>query len=157
MTNLENRLHDTEAALYSTLSALKCHGVEDSFSLDTAGSLAAPERLQRSKAEKQAEWKQQPLQTKEEIMAWFRERDALTHNISDTALPDINPGTQTTEAELPILNMDEGGYQGAHTQPLLVDMSPADAIQRLQDCRCPVVPNSSGSDDNAAAWRYCYF
>ncbi|KAF1911343.1 hypothetical protein BDU57DRAFT_524414 [Ampelomyces quisqualis] len=41
MTSLENRLHDTEAAFYSTLSALRCHGIDDSvhFQLVIARSI----------------------------------------------------------------------------------------------------------------------
>jgi hypothetical protein len=157
MTSLENRLHDTEAALYSTLSALRGHGIDDFKGPVSAGNMYPAERPQRSKAEKQAEWKQQPLRTKEDLLAWFQERQAGAHNDQDIALPAMNPDLQIAETELPTLNMDDGNEQRAYMQTLTTDMSPVDVIERLKQCRRPVVPNNSASDGNDTAWLDCYF
>ncbi|KAH3934583.1 hypothetical protein HBI56_024050 [Parastagonospora nodorum] len=73
MNSIEKRLQDTEAALYATLRALQDMDGLESLSLNVESGPKTESRPRRSKAEKQKEWMQRPLQTSEDILTWFRD------------------------------------------------------------------------------------
>lgn len=73
ITDLERRLSETEAALYTALDAIEDRGDRiESLPLRWHAKSTVSGGTSRSKAERQYVWKQQPLQSKEQLAAWFQ-------------------------------------------------------------------------------------
>lgn len=161
MTSLEDRLQETEKALYATLRALQAH----------SGGLSVPELLdghiptvpmpQRSKAEKQSEWKRQPLRTTDDFVAWTDEqhlRFGAPSNAKYDAARLEKHVDERYHAETPatlstIAFHDE--HLPARTHPL---STPSEAvIEQLRLCRPPTVPNDPMVTTYSGAWYDTYF
>jgi hypothetical protein len=158
MTSLENRLQDTEAALFTTLHALETQGNGDlsSLSFNSNGNVncAMSPRPSRSKLEKQNEWRQQPLQKSEDLIAWFEERRKVTPNrlAAPESSRDLAREPSNTSL-MPRLN-SESAHGHAHLPP---DAPPLDVAERLSSCSRPTVPNGFSSTAKPTAWLDCYF
>jgi hypothetical protein len=125
INSLEDRLAETEAALYSALTAI------DSMANDAAGlrralvHVSGPVTRERSKLEKLDEWKRLPLRSGEQLHAWFEDKAR-----SDCRLPHMSssldghpPSTQGGEsasngaAEAPRELAFPGNAPTRHTPP----------------------------------------
>jgi hypothetical protein len=156
MTSLEARLQDTEAALFAALSTLQEIDSVHSVSLKTDGSSMQCSKPQRSKVEKQKDWKRRPLQTREDIITWFhdeqqqrgRARD-LTRDAAPTSAVPSETRSCTTTQPMPSLYED---------QPAVRSQSASGAgVERLRSCRPPRAPNVSSPAGHSAAWLNNYF
>jgi hypothetical protein len=160
MTSLENRLQDTETALYATLCALETQGNVGSWPLDnTNGGCEMIIKPQRSKLEKQNEWKQQPLQKNEDIIAWFEERRAAHNRLKVPALSQNLAEEQPSDAEpsttfLVPSSKGEPARRHAHQPP---NPPQLDIEERLRSCRQPTVPNGSSLIASSTSWLSRYF
>jgi hypothetical protein len=154
MTSLENRLQDTEAALFATLHALETQGNGNlaSLSFDSNRNVnrAMSPRPQRSKLEKQNEWKQQPLQKSEDLIAWFKERRTVAHNRPAVPESSRNLAREPSNTSL-MLSLNS---ESAHLPP---DAPQLDVAERLSRCSRPTVPNDFSSTASPTAWLDCYF
>jgi hypothetical protein len=161
MTNLETRLHDTEAALYATLRALHHQRSVTCDPIDIEIVALPGERSPRSKADKQHEWKQRPLRTSENIAAWFADEQY------DTS-PDKNKcnpvSLMTTSAD--VHSIAESSTIRAASGPRAEEPSalarpipspPNNVIERLKSCKSPNVPNSWHQESGTAGWTDVYF
>lgn len=89
LNKLETRLAETEAALFRVLS-----GALDSQALHSASSPAllpqAAWTPRQNKVDRVKEWDSLPLQTADEVQAWFRSK-ATEHNDPHTDMPAASP------------------------------------------------------------------
>lgn len=78
INSLEARLAETEAALFSALATI--HSVNNDTAgmnqlpANVSGPVSGPVVRERSKIEKQDEWKRLPLRSGEQLHAWFDEK-----------------------------------------------------------------------------------
>ncbi|KAH7396898.1 hypothetical protein DE146DRAFT_756586 [Phaeosphaeria sp. MPI-PUGE-AT-0046c] len=151
MASLENRLQETEIALHTALRA-----VNDQIGLATMSSHLEAARsfapvFQHSKAEKQKSWRRQPLQTSEDVVAWFEERHIDAHNA----------------ASLQKHVMDQARHKAHTTSTIEYDHLPArgpspfappsDAMAKLSACKRPLAPNVPYSSASSTGWLDRYF
>jgi len=157
MTSIEKRLQDTEAALYAALRTLHEMDGLRSLALNTDGAFKTESKPQRSKAEKQREWMQRPLQTSEDILAWFRdEQQPSTHSTRQdaklageaTASTIHDSKTQTTST----MPSQFENQPSASSQ-----VGPGAGMERLKACKPPSVPNASLSAGQPTSWLENYF
>jgi hypothetical protein len=80
MSSLEKRLQETELALYVALSTLEGKEGIDSAAEPQLQQSANPAWRQLSKLEKQKEWTRLPLNSKEQLAVWFREKKRAGHH-----------------------------------------------------------------------------
>jgi hypothetical protein len=98
INSLEDRLAETEAALYSALTAI------DSMSNDPAGlrralvHVSGPVARERSKIEKQNEWKRLPLRSGEQLHAWLEDKSSDCHVPHISSSLDGHPPSTQGEA-----------------------------------------------------------
>jgi hypothetical protein len=161
MTSLENRLQDTEAALYAALKTLHERdghiGLANWPAESISPALSTP---QRSKAEKQHEWKRQQLQTGEDLVAWFAEKQqriAIAHE-NITAPFEHPPSDQLHSVEPSTIYTTPGPRAldfSAHAHPS--STPPVDVMEQLKSCKCPTVPNGSSSPTASNTWLKNYF
>jgi hypothetical protein len=160
MTSVEKRLQNTEAALYVALNALhERDGGIGSISLPADGNTLTTSTPQRSKTEKQHEWKRLQLQTGEDLVAWFLEKQQQTtiaHDLQqDIDAPVEHIGTDQLSSLEP-LEIDPGALDFS-THALPSSTPSVDAMERLKSCRCPTVPNGSLSPTTSTTWLRNYF
>ncbi|KAK7187261.1 hypothetical protein DPSP01_013021 [Paraphaeosphaeria sporulosa] len=81
INSLEDRLAETEAALYSALATINSvhNGTAGLHRLLTDAS--GPVARERSKIEKQDEWKRLPLRSGEQLRVWFEEKSQSDHQL----------------------------------------------------------------------------
>lgn len=80
MNSLEVRLAETEAALYAALTTIvSLHNNDASLSRHVM-SVPDPQMRERSKNDKQDEWKRLPLRSGEQIQIWFEEKSQLDYH-----------------------------------------------------------------------------
>lgn len=156
MTSLETRLRDTEAALYATLRALQDQGDITLAPVHVDANVLETSKPQRSKAERQHEWKREPLQTREDLVAWLgakQQQHANAHNIRPNAAPSRDlPMEVYPSLETPDFQEDELLADG---QP---SPTPSSAVmEQLKKCTPPKIPNFSFSGTNPVAWLDSYF
>lgn len=77
MNSLEDRLAETETALYSALTTIDSMSQNDTGLSQLVTTLSSPLSHERSKIEKQDEWKRLPLRNGEQLQAWFEEKSRL--------------------------------------------------------------------------------
>ena len=152
MASLEDRLRDTETALDAALRLVsKEEGLATiSSHLDTARNLAPS--LQYSKAEKQESWRQQPLRTGEEVVAWFEARQvAAVHNATSHGDSMINQAQDTAHAASTI---EDAHLPTRNPSPIAC---PSDAMAKLRSCKRPLAPNVPYSSARSTQWLDRYF
>ncbi|KXH43537.1 hypothetical protein CSAL01_09989 [Colletotrichum salicis] len=89
LNKLETRLAETEAALFRVLSgALDTHGFESASSPALLPQAAWTPR--QNKVDRVKEWDSLPLQTTDDIQAWYRSK-ATEHNDPAIDLPAASP------------------------------------------------------------------
>jgi hypothetical protein len=162
MASLETRLQDTEAALYSTLRALHDQRGITSEPLEIETDALPTQNHLRSKAEKQHDWKQRPLRTSENIVAWFggeQQRHTATNSTLCNAIP-----TTSTLAEIhsvadtltiPTEFSSRAEEISAPARP--VSTTPNNIIERLRNCKPPITPNTWRPETGTTAWTNNYF
>ncbi|KAF2025866.1 alpha/beta-hydrolase [Setomelanomma holmii] len=164
MASLENRLQDTEAALYDALRALQSQSRQEPSPLQLdLRNLVAP-KVQLSKAEKQKEWEQYPLRTNEELSAWFAQYHGENTTTSEP-LGNVRWSTKQTqdgvEVDLDMISRSAvrgmssttTGHRDTRTQPVALE----DALTQLQNCRQPPAPNVLPPTITSTTWVENYF
>ena len=156
MSNLERRLQETELALYGALAALE---EKESIGIE---SLAVPQLKQSttlgwrqlSKIEKQEEWTRLPLDSKEQLAIWFRDKQRAFH---DTETQEEHP----LSCELTSFASPDGRGKGVcghnsragtniprqpeHPPSVVLQRQQTNSgsnIEQLRGFQVPVVPNS---------------
>jgi len=161
MTSLETRLRNTETALYALLCTLQAQGGTVSIPPLLDAEVPTSRRPQRSKAEKQSDWKRLPLRTSEDLGAWFDEQHRRFRSSSDIR-QDVAPSrdrkfvpfSADTSLNVSASKVQDGGIP-AHAQQRLV---PSDAVMvQLRNCRPPTVPNGTATAATPATWADNYF
>jgi hypothetical protein len=137
MTSLENRLQETEAALLAAVNALQGRGGVDAIDFCAADEVS---KVQRSKAEKQKEWKRLPLRTVEDLVAWSVEKQQQATIAHDTTPPE-HPRSD----------------QNRNIVPSVTSKPTADVVEHLKSCRRPTIPNASYTPPTSTAWLENYF
>ncbi|KAF2004058.1 hypothetical protein P154DRAFT_65738 [Amniculicola lignicola CBS 123094] len=154
MTALEKRLQETEAALYTALNAIEDHG----------RTIASPavkwygtSNSSRSKTERQHEWKQQPLQSKEQLAAWFRGKKS-EEQFSEQDDPSVeHPRDDSREATSGIQTC-EPALEAPPASPQMCSHYSGgvrdDVFDRMQNMETPHAPNASQEQSAIARqWR----
>ncbi|KAH7083353.1 Alpha/Beta hydrolase protein [Paraphoma chrysanthemicola] len=160
MISLEHRLRDTENALYASLRALQQQGNQTLSSLEAAIEDSPVVQIPRSKAEKQREWEQFPLQTGEDLATWFehleQHRDgSRTNDAISTESRRPGPPSwdllQDTKASAP---SRENAFSAT---PTFSDPQSCEhVIELLRSCKQPTAPNISLAI-SSNGWRDNYF
>lgn len=162
MISLENRLQDTEVALYTALRTLHDLSGTPSMRLHADDISIASSRAQRSKADKQNDWKRQPLQTSEDLLAWYR--DAHRHGANPQYASHDTASTMERSLETQLAAESSltyprpnprGTSPSVHSQPSHFDTGAA--LGKLRDCRAPTAPNASRSAASSTTWLANYF
>ncbi|KAF2445763.1 hypothetical protein P171DRAFT_272923 [Karstenula rhodostoma CBS 690.94] len=99
MNSLEDRLAETEAALYSALATIRPINNDTVALHQLLTNVTDPVARERSKIEKQDEWKRLPLRSGEQLDAWFEEKSRPDYHLQHTrsSLNGHSPITQTEE------------------------------------------------------------
>jgi hypothetical protein len=163
ITSLENRLRDTEAALYSALRALQdLSGDTPSIQLHADDMSKAFSRAQCSKADKQNDWTRHPLQTSEDLLAWFRDASQSDGNVRDagrdpTVTSERSSGIQMA-IESPITYLIPHPQERTPSiRPQPIHTNGGASLEKLRDCQAPTAPNVSGSAATSTVWLDNYF
>jgi hypothetical protein len=162
MTSLENRLRDTEAALYSALRALQDMGGTPAVQLHAEDISKASSSSQRSKADKQNDWTRLPLHSSDDLLAWFRDASQSDANVRDAGRNPTVASERPLETQLAtessitrsIPNSHEG-TPSIHTRPIHSIVGAA--LEKLRDCKAPTAPNISRSAATSTVWLENYF
>jgi hypothetical protein len=160
MTSLEDRLQDTEIALYTALRALQAQGGSVSVSELLNEHIPTASMPQCSKAEKQREWKRQPLWTSEDFVMWCEDQHQRFQTLPSTRLeaPFRGDKVEQTSAEtsaVPTTSGMQDEHLSARAHPLSM---PSEAvIQQLRHCQPPTVPNGTMAATHLGAWYDNYF
>lgn len=81
MNSLEDRLAETEAALYSALKAIDAMDHGGSHRIDQLRVADRMSKIQeRSKAERRDEWKRLPLRSGEQLQNWYEQKKSSTES-----------------------------------------------------------------------------
>lgn len=153
-----------EAALYTALVAHQDLGSVTSLPDPINSAILKMPRPQRSKAERQNEWRQLPLATRQDLLAWLKEKHQATDTSSDShprkqQVPFVDStNAESVQAEsssrytISDLNDDDLSAQ-VHV------MSPParPAMEQLKSCTPPIVPNWAALPFNSIAWYERYF
>lgn len=160
INNLEKRLRDTESALYATMLALdEC----DSIKASNFGLLKVPREL--SKTERQDDWKRLPLQTPEQLVTWFQERQKQAVP-PEPELPHIPfPGTQTLLPDerrvgedprmaLPLLHTPgpDASHSPSYPESSSSNLSRS-VTDQLRGIDPPKAPNTSALPFKSTSWH----
>jgi hypothetical protein len=160
MTSLENRLRDTEAALLSALRVLQDSGGTPSVQLHADDISKASSRAQRSKADKQNDWTRYPLQTSEDLLAWFRDASQSGANADNMGHDPAVGHERSSEPQLAV--QSSSTYPTPNPQDRAPSARPmysnvGAALEKLRHCKAPTAPNVSRSAAISAAWLDNYF
>lgn len=151
MASLEERLQDTEIALDAALRSVtdqRGQGIVY-YHLDTARNLAPA--FQYSKAEKQRSWRQQPLRTSEDIVAWFEARQVNGHNATSPHSPKID---QVQDGAHSASTVEDAHLPTRGPSPIAY---PSDAMTKLRSCKRPLTPNVPYNSARSTEWLDRYF
>lgn len=158
MTSLENRLQETEIALYTALRALHTQVGDASAVLATSDSWTSTHR--RSKAEKLNEWKQSPLRTSQDLLVWFDQQHHSFESSTSVRQGEMHPKGAVdarmhtaTAAQLNAAEVSEEQHSLARAQSPRYSGA---LIEQLRSCRPPTVPNTTMAT-HAAMWHENYF
>lgn len=155
MTSLESRLDDTESALYAALCALHTREGDNSVPELLYSDIMGPSTLPRSKAEKQSEWKQRPLRTSQDILAWYEQQHQSTSTRRDEERPNHVPSSHFFPG--PPVQVTAAALQDERDQSKSAqsDKIPEIFLETLKKCQPPCVPNSPTS--HTVTWFENYF
>jgi hypothetical protein len=160
INTLEKRLQDTEAALYAALLAL-----EDQRSIRSGdlSSLKMPREL--SKVDRQDEWKHLPLQTSEQLSAWFQHKHQqavppepeLPHIPFPGAAisqPEGSQGPEDLQIDVPVSATPGLGTTCSPSgSDSTLPVSSKSVTEQLKGIDPPRAPNTSTPQARSALWH----
>ena len=148
MTSLERRLTDTEMALSAALLALQDHAGLAPLEQHLNRNITLSPRRERSKAEKQDEWKRFPLRNSDQLTVWLQaqsQSDAM-HVVEGSNRPQsVKRSRSRADGNAAIPPISFAGER----QPLVMTEFACDSRppvqEQLKQCNAPKVPNSPQS------------
>jgi hypothetical protein len=123
--------------MLAAVNALQGRGGVDAIDFCAADEVS---KVQRSKAEKQKEWKRLPLRTVEDLVAWSVEKQQQATIAHDAAPPEHPQNNQHRNVE-----------------PSVTSKPTVDVVEHLKSCRRPTIPNASYTPTTSTAWLENYF
>ena len=160
INNLEKRLRETESALYATMLALN---EQDDIKASNIGLLRAPR--ERSKTERQDDWKRLPLQTPEQLAVWFQEKQQqaappepeLPH-VPFPGVPVLRPVDSSMREDprmalpLPHTPGTDNTQSPAYTESPMSTLSKS-VTEQLRGLDAPQAPNTSTTPFKSTSWH----
>lgn len=156
MNSLEKRLQETETALHSALIVLEEQDNLGSVSLKPQTFPSNRTAKVRSKAEKQEEWKQHPLQSAADLKVWLQDRQQYDMptttplQLGESLVSQYNSSESTAPFPPPDLGQAKPARQ---SQP---DPTFDNVLEKLKNCQAPIIPNMTGGP-SSSAWQENYF
>jgi hypothetical protein len=134
---LEERLAATETALFASLMAIRSQAAEDLIANHLPSTMFDTPSRQRSKAERLADWRRLPLQTRDQLMVWLRAQE--DENLAAAAAPQIDDSRSIPDNQV----------RTAVPSKTILEL--------LATCSEPTVPNSLGCSPGSRQWTENYF
>ncbi|KAL0939957.1 C6 finger domain-containing protein [Colletotrichum truncatum] len=163
LNKLETRLAETEAALFKVLSgALDSHAYDPAFSPALLSQSAWTPR--QNKVDRVKEWENLPLQSSNDIQAWFRFK-ATEGNDTATDLPAASPQSLISSISDQLVVPQPSREQGPTSNPqAVVDIpiepqfiEPMTPINTTQDVNRAVPDSHSKAKELSKSQQNLYF
>ena len=143
ITSLERRLVETEAALYAVLAATDTTSNSSAFDQLGLQTDSTTSKLQdRSKLERQEEWKRLPLHSGKQLVEWFLEKKVQEEYALSSITRHQVSGTEESESR-----------QNSATKHIGTALQPSLASAEIRSSHNPTDSDLSARPEVCAQWR----